>query len=543
MQIYTLPRTYIWALMSITVLFFFFFIPTLLPAVGDAELLPTDPASIIGSMKLLFEDPVYNMHNGYHSRVYGWTYFALGFVFLMPVKFYIWFSGQPNEELIIFTVRLLHFLVSYAACLAFFMVAQKVLKNVVLTTMVTFLFITLPGTAKAFYIIHPEPLGTFFFLMGIYYLLDVIDFNKLEKKVSFLVMSVFFSLAALTKHPFAIMVFFTALFLAHWYVAQMSPSKTIRQKTRAIILATLVFMGVFVLAVLVVHPYAIFEFKDFLQYQSRPASHIGSGVGLWETWEKWAAIIVTKPVALIGLLLLLPAAFYIKKVSTIFFYSVVFSAISFLIFISFQRTFISMHYIYPLYALWLINIAVVFLHVLNKLELPKEKVNYLSVFILLPCVLWASAITLPKLSDYVHNLDSSTRVEAWAYLNQYPSGTRILYEHTVALPDQFNSSSCHVWRGCSNKESVSKFAPDVVVFSPQGNYNKHEMLLGFVKQYDYELIKSFVPIEQPIEQGIMSAWINNKDVKLGGEIDVYLRPGFTKGTNKIVEINSLKVLQ
>jgi len=54
--------------------------------VADVEFTGIDERSIMTSLQGLFSGHFYNMTKQYHSRAYGWRYFAISFLAIWPLK-------------------------------------------------------------------------------------------------------------------------------------------------------------------------------------------------------------------------------------------------------------------------------------------------------------------------------------------------------------------------------------------------------------------------------------------------------------------------
>ena len=155
-------------------LFSVVYLPQAFLMVRDLRLvsaLEVDPGSIIQAIEGLFHAPYYNMHNSFHSQFYGWTYFSLNFLLLLPVKAACALLGVEGMTAQIVTIRLLLFALGLASVLAFYSVARRLFNHAWFAFFAALLLVWSPITAKVYVFVHPESTGMVFSLLGIVCLL------------------------------------------------------------------------------------------------------------------------------------------------------------------------------------------------------------------------------------------------------------------------------------------------------------------------------------------------------------------------------------
>lgn len=468
------------------------FMPAMLSDWSGREFMAIDPHSIMDSIEGLTTAPYYNMNNQYHSQFYGWTYFSLHFVFVMLLKA----LSLASEVTINFTARALLFLIggfivfhAYRLCREFFPVSGA--------TLGVLAFITNPVSAHFFITIHPESLGTLLQIVAIRFLLVVYrspDFSR----VNYLLAVAFLSLAALCKQPFVIT---GGLIFVGFMLLQMrregGPGLTSRQFGRL----ALQSVGVAMVVLFIIHPYAILEPSRFLVAQLTLMND-HSPKSFADVAPQWGGVLLSNFIVLsnfilVPICLLLPRKYFAFKLS------VVLTVIAASIFIFQVRLFVTSSYLYPVYGFLFFNATYFLAGVLwpqlkNRLGLHTAR-GAIAVFVA-PFVLvfgsnLANSMYQAHAKYFLDGLSTSHR--AWDFLSELPVGARIAYSPNVAVLNPLKKTGCHAWQGCADAKMLEAFDPDFVAFSPLYPHFQSGAYLGFLRDHGFRLvtkIESDVPI-------------------------------------------------
>ncbi|MEM6811420.1 MAG: hypothetical protein AAF549_03025, partial [Pseudomonadota bacterium] len=124
-----------------------------------------DPASHISAVESLLK--TYNMHESYHSKYYGWTYFGINFFLLVPIKLFTVLFGIESNFFLYFGIRFILFSIGLASLVAFYYVIVNFFKSHVIAFIAGLLYVFNSVGYKYFYIIHPETTGILFIFLAV----------------------------------------------------------------------------------------------------------------------------------------------------------------------------------------------------------------------------------------------------------------------------------------------------------------------------------------------------------------------------------------
>ena len=473
----------------LVVIYFLLYAGNIFAYVRSAELMGVDPRSIIGSIHALFEDPVYNLHGAYHSRVYGWTYFVINFFVVAPFKLL-----GASELVMNIVFRMTLFVIGLILILAFYGVAYRFVGKLFGAFAVVLLMIN-PVAGFFFLEIHPETTGVMFYLLALYFLIKFASEGQTLRTYAIAV--VFLALSALSKQPFAIISFF--IFLCFPYLRLQSLGCSLKEY-----LKTTEFRKLFLLTIalvfgvtFIVHPYAILRFDQLLYYQLRPLSHsrgdVSSIVG------PWAAQVYSNPIVLMNFSLLLLLAAYKKlHLPLLFRYSIIVSAFVTVLFMYMQKQFIIVNYLFPLFPIYVLNIVFAVKTVFEVVIKPRGKLVSSAVIVITTA--YFSFVFAQNLSQTVYYsykriyLDGLTTKDlSWVYIQGLPEKARILYMPTVAMPPEYKETSCHVWRACNKLDGLTEFDPEYILVSWDFRYFNKDLYKQFVASNNYRQIHEIKP--------------------------------------------------
>ena len=487
----------------------------------------TDPGSIISSINDLFQSPIYNMMNGYHSKFYGWTYFSLNFLILSPLKFFLYIFKIKSQAPIFLTIKIIFFLIGLFTTLAFYQVLNKLSKNKNL--FINFLFCILFMTSSIhsiFYFIHPESTGALFIFLGILSLLFFIQDRKLSlyfTGVIFLVM------ASLAKQTF----FIAALPILYCFIEVYR--KKINMNYSSFFMSILFFKllkNTFFLSLLlffIIHPYAFIRPIDFLKFQYLLAQSFSTAneVSYIQSINSWVSIIKYNPLmffSLISLPIIIPFTFFMYKKSNLYEYFLFsmngITAISIFLFVAYgNRLAFYDHYLFPCYLFLFFNIiGIVHFLVIRSL---KFKFRLFKFFFYFSSIVFFLIFIVVGMKSTFHDLSvrldykNSISFKTYEYINNIRSGDKIAHDHFVAVPFDMNNISCHFWHGCGT-DYIEEFNPTYVMFNPNFSFNgpsKETLRLKkYIKDHNMKLVSKIASRQGNINGGddTVQVWIYKK---------------------------------
>lgn len=498
--------------------FMVLYFPSVFLVVEDLGLIvgyEVDPGSHVAAIESLFDSPYYNMHGGYHSQYYGWSYFSLNFFLLAPVKFFLWLAGVDGGSLTYILVRFILFGIGLASVTVFYALAKRLFSNQLIAFFAAALYVVSPAGSSLFYFIHPETLGVMFLLLGVVFLLEFIDGAK-KLKIYFSAL-IFLVLATLSKQVFFFLSLPVIFCFFHFHCKEIGKgyfefvtSKDFYKLFGATILISLTVL-------FVIHPYAFFEFDKFIETQIFLASSfvdnkyaMSDGAAL----RAWYDMLYYIPFIVLSYLLfpvtgLVSFFVYIKtRKYEYFLYVISFIGVSFVLYMTIvnNRTLISPHYVQPLYPFFILNIFAVAIYVnkithkfANVLKLLTNTLFYLFVI----CVLLSNLHALaPKLIERFWYKDSLAYQTYYYIKTNFTSTDKLAYDHYVALPSYMNSQGCHYWQGCGT-DHIDDFNPNYVIFDEKQTVfqsglisSETERLIKYVRDNDLKLIDTITARSQ-----------------------------------------------
>lgn len=476
------------ALAALVIVYIGIYVTAVFARVTDVEFMNVDPRSVTNGINALARAPVYNMHGHYHSIVYGWTYFALNHLALIPVK-----ALGFNEPLIInTTIRAILFTIGLGITLTFYAITRR-LFTLPIALLVSLFFVTNHIVARWFVEIHPESTGLLFYLLGILFLHRAVLERRRERR-NYVVGMIFLSFSALAKQPFAIIALFTwfGFFYAHAQSRDLSLSAALSRYGARLFFAA---AAIFLVAAFLIHPYAFLEFDRYLQGQLRPLSH-ASGNTLSDVIPRWWAALIEEPLAFVNGLLLLALPFSRSlRLARIFRFSLIATVLVSALFMFMEKLVPRTTYLYPLYPLYFLHITYVFVQTSAwarpRLGTP-IKVGGVAVIIALAAPF--ALLNAVQSMYLVHSrfiLDGySTKNLVWEYLQNVPESTRIAIMPTIAVPPGFDKK-CHIWRRCRSAERMADYAPDIVFASWKFEHLKPAVYRDYIADNRFRLERTF----------------------------------------------------
>lgn len=492
------------------VIFTILFLPHVFVVVNDMNFViayEVDPGSIISSMISLHQN-YYNMNEGYHSSLYGWTYFSINYFLLTPIYLAKLLNFVTDDYYFFVGVRLIFFTIGLASALAFFEVAKRTLKQNILSFLAVILYIASPVVFYFFYFIHPETTGLLFLFVSI---LCLIRYNEGMAKdyrwYTFGLLSLV--LSVLSKQVF----FFTAppVIFLYIYIYCHHHNKPIFRFLMSKQFANVLFASVAfsIIIFFVINPFAFFQPKTFIANQlaifSDQTQDTLTTLTRSEAIEAWVRIVKTIPIIYMSILFspltLLGAGVFGRnqRVGQMFYVANILSAVFFIILYSISaRLNMAKTYFAPIYPFFVLNLLAVPIYIVRKWN--TSLIKFLTVapltYFLFFILVGDFTVSLP--AGYTRLMYKNTSIyKVYTYIEEnVPNGSKIAYDHFVAIPSDKGIISCLYWRGCA--DYIEEFQPDYVIFNINhtynGDYPPTERLTKYIKDHHFILIDTIEPV-------------------------------------------------
>lgn len=485
------------------------FLPHVFIATHDINLITAfevDPGSIFYAIDDLYRPgDSYNMLNGYHSKFYGWSFYAIVFWLYSPFHYIFSLDGIGDNVTRYTLYRFIFLTIGVMGVLSLYTVIRRLAPKLpALFGFAIILVFLFSANVHSYVFVKTDSTGTLFFLLAVW--AGWLLLSKNEKRF-FYVAVICMSLSALSKQIFFFLN--SPLFVFCLFYMQSLHSKPLDFNKLAywvrlgndFLKALLLGMAV----AFVIHPYAFLDLQKFLTFQSELASNFRGNIGLTASILAWAEIL--KEEKLYSFIF-----FYIVPLNSVAFaYSfwsrrdlkyVYFLVLNLCMVLCFfmvglgNHYLMTIHYLTPILSLLIINQAWFVQYLVCLKWWPVRNVVVASAVLLfggLGISDWAMHKTV---LDTRLNFDESVAYKTYQFISRLPLDAdgklpRIAHDHVVAVPIAHNSSSCHIWRGCGDGDYIEAFKPqyvliqETVVFGPDAQHNR---LLRYVRENDMQQI-------------------------------------------------------
>jgi len=487
------------------IIFTILFLPHVFVVVKDINFVTAyelDPGTMIESILLLFQRPFYNMNAGFHSSTYGWTYFSINFFLLIPVYALTALKIIPTDYYFFVSIRFIFFLIGLASVLAFFEVAKRTLKHKFLSFIAAMLYVASPITFRFFYFIHPETTGLLFLFLSI---LCLTHFNEGKAEDYRWYTFGLFSLvlSALSKQFFFFAVPSVLFLYVYFYCHHHKKSIFRFLVSKQFIRALLASIGFSILILFIVHPFAFFQPRVFIELQIGIFSkHAEGPLTRLETIKAWINIIKTIPIIYLTIISLpftiLGAVIFGRdqKTGKMLYIVNILTSVLFITLVSITSRFIIYSaYFAPIYPFFILNLISVPLYIMRKWN-ARRPIKLLSQLALI-CFLFV--VLVGDFSDSIpmgyarFMYQNGVTYKTYKYIEEnIPNGSKIAYDHFVAIPSEKEMIVCHIWRACGTTDRIEEFQPDYVLFDENytfyGVVPQIERSIEYVNDYHYILI-------------------------------------------------------
>jgi hypothetical protein len=485
-------------LLFLLFLFSAFYLPhafILLEDIGLIGAYENDPGSHIEAMQTLLRS--YNMHAGYHSKFYGWTYFSLNFFLLLPIKIFLLTFAIESKFFLYFAIRFILFVIGLASLAAFHQLVKKLFKNEFLALLAALFYIFSPVGFKFFYFIHPETTGSLFIFLA---MLVLLEFIKEPSRKLYLLGLIFLVLASLSKQIFFFIALPILFLFFHFYCVSSRKKYFEFIASKEFVEKLSKTAAIAVLTLFVIHPNAILELPEFLQYQTQQREVFINGpyaITIEESFGKWLDLclkipllnffFITSPFILfIGL-----RSYFCDKKSQYLLavFNTVFAWIILLLIAAFNRLLIESQYLQPVYPFFILNFLVV-CNFVQKNYCRKIANIFLAYFIILTLALNICQVVPQVITRFFYK--KSAAYQSYEYVKQnLTPNDRLAFDHHVALPQNMRNIGCHYWQGCGTNQ-IEEFQPNYVMLNELYSVNgkphlENERLKKYVKDHHLSL--------------------------------------------------------
>ena len=489
------------------------FLPQAFIMVNDLGLISafeTDAGSHIDAIKSLLSS--YNMNEGYHSKYYGWTFFAVNFFVLWPFSKLTMIFHIRNMQYMYFTIRIILFIFGLLSCVLWYRILRILFAGSLIPVAGTLLYIVSPANDSYFYTIHPETTGaTFLFLATIYLLAYVRSDNDIRLYYPALAC---LALSSLSKQIF----FFNSLPILFGFFHLMCRKRNISYSAFFFSRDFLIYVGVSIclsLAIFfVIHPFAFLDFKSFVGYQF-DLTDMTSGeytTSVHKALIEWVHSLFSTnalPIVISGVLI--PAGLAVSIISYVrrrddrtFLFIVLCGTIIYMgaLVVVFNREYFAVEYFSPVYPMcilvmmstlyWVLDIPVKWLKFIMT-----GASCYFIAFIFLINSLDVSQALLTRLQ-----YKDSIAYKSYDYIvHNFDNKDRIAYDNFVGMPEDMEETTCHYWRGCG-EDYIETYAPDIVMFNEDNEvngqkYKETDRLARYVVDHNLKLIAKVTGTDGP----------------------------------------------
>jgi hypothetical protein len=480
----------------IIIIFSVLYLPHAFIMVNDINLIgayEVDPGSIIDSIQRMYSVDFYSMLNGYHSKYYGWSYIAINFWLLLPIKIWMGVFGIKSYFVFYLTVKIIYFLIGLGSVIMLYIVAKEINGNNsdLPAFIVALLYMTMP-ISNNFYFIHPETTGALFSLISFLFLKRFYDFGK-SSSLKFGLLSIY--LACLSKQVF----FFSSipLILSFYCIACY---KFHFSHARSIVIV----FAVGIITFFIVHPYAFVHPSTFFEYQRElSTSMVGSGfVPFLVSLKQWLLLLKGEGMIAVPLLLspilFLYSILHYKNNRNFTSIAIILCSIASLItlfIVSYgNRTTYLPHYLFPLY----IYLLLILSYIINIIINGNGKYYFIKcIFIFYISVISVALYFYSSFPNSISRLDfkKSVAFVSYEYIkNNLAAGDRVAHDHMIAVPGQMSIKFCHFWQGCGVPSHLASFEPNYIIIDAEASKSgiskdEYKTLFDYIKNNNFKLIK------------------------------------------------------
>lgn len=472
--------------------------------------LGVDHASMLDSMiKMLNLNTLYDQTTGYHSSYYGWTYFAISFIFLAPIKLIAWALGINSYLPIYIGLKVLHLLYGLLAGISFYYLLGKFTTNIYALVGVLIMALCSPITIYH-YRFHPETVGVFFLNLACIYLINLARRNKLIKKdlfCNYLMILLFLVLSTLAKPTFILITAPIYLCLLSVYIRNLGKPIFSYLKSNDFKKFFAKSIGWSLVIFFIINPFFFIKLKEAIWRQlDNVHAHAVAPKILWhESIAAWISTIASDPFITFSILatVIVVVCLWLNKKMERFLRNnllfVQFAVLGYILFVilSFKLSSTSI-YLIPIWPLLAINSIVLISYIAKRLPLPSGANATLSLMIIAIMSFGNFKANLTGIEDFA-NYKEGVQYKIFAYIkNNIPNGSSIMHDHYVSIPDGKDIKSYHYWQ--NSIDTLRDIETNYIIFNPELKFNNHYqeatlILKEHVKNHSYKKMQTIECIE------------------------------------------------
>lgn len=469
-----------------------------------------DDGSIAHAIMELFRNPVYNQHNGWHTRTYGWVFADISFFVILTIKTLGYIFGHFDSvfntsytPFMLLSIRSVVFFMGLISMLLFYQLALHLFQSQKIAFISALYFITTSIGSSYWYMVHPETTGMAFSLAAILYLVKYID-NPRYVYIFLGYSCLIF--AALTKQSFSFIFIPVVYLFLFYYINYINSFSVLMDKIVSDFLKSVFlfpFLGIVIL--FLVHPYLLSEFQTFLAGQHYLTKIHQADLTFLQSFEHWSivfqsnALILANIVLIIALVFLLISQSLLKTyliiktpiiVNNLFITSVMFCGLFLVLVIYGARTPFShvVGYFYPILPLLILNLVAVAIFVWRRLSSVKLKLAY-AMCLAIPLTNTMVSDSLQAISSVLEKMSfkNTTNYKSREYLsNNFIMGGRVMHDPSIPIPKSFTAFACNFW-SCSLSDTAK---PHYIIIQENYPHVNHDPIYAYIQKHQYTLIKN-----------------------------------------------------
>jgi len=464
-----------------------------------------DHASMLDSqIKMLEFRSLYNQTMGYHSSYYGWSYFAVSFFLLLPLKGMALLFDWSVFTTLYIGLKFLHVAYTVAAALSFYALAKRFLPAFPAYALAA--VTVLAGTIVRYqYIFHPEVFGVLFFNLALIRLFDMSkageDSSGSNPYVSFFVVLGYLVMSSLAK-PSLLLVALPATAVLFSVYAKITMPGTLLYRLPTLLSFRQLFYRAAIFSVglfVVIHPFFFIRLKSSIEKQLFNLNiHSNSPMALPpdEALMEWGGILMGQPFLGLGLVAMGILSLYLllwlkreqpssREIGAI----VVANLVVAIYVIVSIRLYIVPGYLVVVQSVMALSLGAMLCWLVKWLPLGVY-VRHTIVAVCLVLLAWPSIeYNMLKYKEFLDYKETPTYAVFEYSLTHMTPGATIAHDNWAGFPEGRFGQLFHYWN--TTPEVLRRERPDYVVYDPTYAINGKtqdatHMLTDFIKEFGYQ---------------------------------------------------------
>jgi len=494
----SIDRMYIYIVLFFATLY----LPNAFILIEDLSLFTAyDPSGgkYVTAIESLFNAPYYSMHDGDNGNLYGWTYLAINFAILAPIKLLLAVLDIENNVAVYTTTRLVIFSVGLISAITFYAITKRLLANKIIAFCAVIMFIISPVDYTLFYLLQPDSTGLMFALLAMLMLIKFIA-QPYKYKLYFGALGCLV-LAVLSQQLFYLFSLPVLAIFFHYHCKNQQ-QKYISFIGSSDFLNLCGYSMLIVFAILlIIHPYTLLKPTIFISHligdstvNHTPllSTSLNDYIDVIDKYLLIKFVFFLTPIVLIVNLF----GYWKNSDSESLFY-VINALIFYLLFCIFTSGNIGENkYIPMVYPLLILNFLITIMSFKGHIKNITNRLRICSVAVFSMCIFLIINFSIPEVIPHLSKrleYKGSDSYKVFMYLTAHilPSD-KIAYDHFVTLPAHMKAQSCHYWQGCGT-DYIDEYQPNYVIFNTKFIYlgkkdAQNERLKQYVRENTLQLI-------------------------------------------------------